>query len=373
MTVVLSAAVTALGFLTLLGWWLDLPLLASFSSDLIPMAPSTALLFVAYGVALGLRAYAVPGRRANLFGSVLASLASVVALTLLVTSLVGIRSPIEHLGFRIAGDVHGAPVGHMSPMTAACFLLAGLSVLMSLPVAALGSVRRLVAFGSAGALLGTSLVFLLAYLYGKPLLYGGGIIPPALNTTLAFAVLGIGLLVVTGHRGPTPAAPYPKSHASGWFLLVFVALAAVLIAAGRFYHHAYERHYRAEVEQQLAAVAGLKAGELTQWRRERLGDGTVFFGNDNLSDLVQRCLQTPDDPSLRASLTTWLQRVRQAYPYDRVLLLDAHGVEIAADPTSEEPVSPALQAAASESLRAPQVSFLAFYRDGPGRPLYLSV
>jgi len=52
------------------------------------------------------------------------------------------------------------------------------------------------ALGTAGLLLGAALVFLLAYAFGAPLLYGGAFIPPALNTILAFTVMGLALLVV---------------------------------------------------------------------------------------------------------------------------------------------------------------------------------
>jgi hypothetical protein len=48
-------ATAALGLLVLLGWILQLPLLTSFGANLIPMAPSTALLFILLGIALSLR------------------------------------------------------------------------------------------------------------------------------------------------------------------------------------------------------------------------------------------------------------------------------------------------------------------------------
>ena len=44
--------VATIGLLALLGWFLGLPLLASFKTDYIPMAPSTAALFLLYGAAV---------------------------------------------------------------------------------------------------------------------------------------------------------------------------------------------------------------------------------------------------------------------------------------------------------------------------------
>ncbi len=45
-----GVATMALGLLALLGWVLGLPIFASFRADLIPMVPSTAALFLVYGV-----------------------------------------------------------------------------------------------------------------------------------------------------------------------------------------------------------------------------------------------------------------------------------------------------------------------------------
>lgn len=50
---VLSGMIVAgFGFVALLGWFLQFPLLATFGKDLVPMAPSTAILFVLLGVVL---------------------------------------------------------------------------------------------------------------------------------------------------------------------------------------------------------------------------------------------------------------------------------------------------------------------------------
>jgi hypothetical protein len=75
------------------------------------------------------------------------------------------------------------------------------------------------------------------------------------------------------------------------FILIFLILAAGLISAGYIYYQNYEQRYRAEVERRLSAVAGLKIGELVQWRKERLGYGAIFHRNGNFSGLVRRYLE----------------------------------------------------------------------------------
>lgn len=376
--VVRSAGVVVwvLGLTTLVGWLLDLPGLTGLGDATVPMAPSTALLFAAHGIALGLRARRSPGVRAGLAMAALAGLAGAAALLLLVLSLFGIRSPVEHLGMAIAGEVHGVPVGHMSPVTAAGFLLASLASLLSVRPFPARSSRRVVAGVVAGVLLMAVTVLSVAYLYGTPLLYGAGVIPPALNTTLAFTVLALGQLLAIGRGGTSAAELHRRLRASGWFLVAFVPIAAGMVAAGYGFFRNFERHYQTEVEREISAVADLKVSEIVQWRRERLGDGTLFFGNANFTALVQRRIEAPGDEETREKLAIWMRQLRDSHGYDgydRVILLDAAGRALASHPSPPEPVAPHLPAAVAECLGGRHVRFLDFHRDTPDGPIHLTV
>ena len=57
--------------------------------------------------------------------------------------------------------------------------------------------------------------------------------------------------------------------------LIFVILAAGIVTAGYFYYGRQQARYRTEVEHKLAAVAELKVGEISLWRKERLGDAGI--------------------------------------------------------------------------------------------------
>ena len=54
-------------------------------------------------------------------------------------------------------------------------------------------------------------------------------------------------------------------------VLIFVILAAGIIAAGCLYYGRQQDKYRTEVEHKLAAIADLKVGEISLWRKERFG------------------------------------------------------------------------------------------------------
>lgn len=359
-----GATVTGTAIIALLGWLLDLPLLRGFAPDVVPMAPSTAVLFTLHGIALLMCSWPNASRRGS---AAIVGFTALAAALLLAVSLLGIRSPIEHLGMRIDGEVQGIPLGHMSPVTAACFLLASLSCGLQQSLAP--SRRRIAAMVAGGLLSATSVVFFLAYLYGKPLLYGSGFIPPALNTSLAFFALGVGLMLASRKAalGELPLG----NRASGWLLLVFAALAVGLITMGYVFYRQQEKNHQQAVQHQLSAVADLKVGELTQWRRERLGDGEVFFGNESFVGLAQRCIEAPDDADARHRMNGWLRQVREAYSYDQVSLMNVSGAPVHSFPSTPSPSHSPAQL--MEAVDPERVSFLDFHRDAPELPIHLTV
>jgi len=116
-------------------------------------------------------------------------------------------------------------------------------------------------------------------------------------------------------------------------VLIFALIAAGIVTSGYFYYQNYEQQFRTEVERQLSAIAELKAGELEQYRKERLGDATTFFKNAAFSGLVRRFLDHPEDAETQEQLRAWLDKYQTYYQYDRVFLLDAQGVERMSTPS----------------------------------------
>lgn len=367
-----AAAAASLGLTALVGWFAGSRVLASASPDLIPMAPSTAVLFVLHGASLVLLARRSPGPRARLAAGVLGAVGAVAALALLVLSGLGVHPEFEHLGMDITGEiVGGAPIGHVSPVGAACFLLASASFFLVGPGRSGRAWKPVAALGLAGLLLGVSLVFLLAYLYGRPLLYGGTFIPPAANTVFGFVVLGLGLAVLAVRDPEVQRDRAGSVRMFGNLVLVFLLLAAGLVAVGHFYYDRYQRKYRSEVEQRLSAIADLKVGELAQWRRERLGDGETLARNRVFTDLAARALD--GDSEAASEIRDWLDGGRFAYGYAWMALLDPLGVERLSvpDAPSREPIRLARDIV--ESLRSGRVRFLDFHRDRPHGPIHLAV
>jgi hypothetical protein len=364
----------AFGLLALLGWALGMPRLASFVSGFRPMAPTTALLFLLYGAAICVRARTPLSRSAFRISMVAGWLGTLVALLLFVLFCLGIHCGVEHLGLNTTGTVYGAALGHMSPMTACCFLLASVSFLASLSRSATLPWRTALALVAAGVLLGTCPIFLLTYFFGTPLLYIGRFFSPAINTTCAFMMLGLSLILLASRPGGRfRGSPGDDSKPAFAFALIFFVLAAGIVATGRFYYRNYERQFLVEAEHQLSAIADLKVGELLQWRKERLGDGGILFKNASFSALVRRFLEKPEDPDAQRQLQAWLGKYQTHFQYDRIRLLDVQGVTRLSVPAGLTPISSAIARGTSEVLRSGQVTFQDFYRNEYDQRIYLAV
>jgi len=166
----------------------------------------------------------------------------------------------------------------------------------------------------------------------------------------------------------------PSSRRAGRvLLLVFVLLAVGFVTAGWFYYRSYERHHRAEVEQQLSTIADLKVADIALWRRERLADGAILFKNAAFTVPLRRFLDKPADADAQRSLLDWMGNLTQYSHFDRVWLLDALGVTRLSVPAGQQPSASATLQLASKVLRSGQMAFQDFYRNERDQRVYLAV
>lgn len=365
---------SGVGIIVLLGWILDVPVLTSFSLGLIPMAPSTILLFISFGVAVLIRARFTENRWLYRASVIISTIGTLIALLLFFLSSFGIYSAIEHLGLKIEGSITGVPVGHISPLTAFCFVLAGLSFLISL---AASEKKKLMftAFASAFIVILVSIILLLAHLFGAPILYGTQFIPPALSTSLAFLFLGISIISlitpkVLKYKSETDAA---LTGSTVILVLVFVILASGIISAGYFYYHQYQKEFRLEKERELSSVADLKISELVHIRKEMYKDASLFYKNNVFSTLVSRYFNNPKDIETDKQLRTWLNHLKVVNDYDRFSLLDGKGVEKIIIPDSLGPHSSIFSSNVSEAIKSGKIIIADFYRNENNQHVYLNI
>jgi signal transduction histidine kinase len=189
-----GAVVAAAGTLVLAGWMTGRGELTALGTGYIPMPPNTALLFTLLGSAVVLRQIRPDSP------SIRRCVVAVAAFSVVLASATLIGFAIDHdqkVGdslLRTARTLGETPLGGMSPVTASCLILAGVSLLLPRS----RTRAQTVIPGIVIVLVGS--VIAMGYAYGAPLLYGGTMIPVSLPTSLAFIALGVGLVASAGPR-----------------------------------------------------------------------------------------------------------------------------------------------------------------------------
>jgi signal transduction histidine kinase len=220
-----------IGLVTVAGWLSGARLLSGLRVDYIPMAPNTAIGFLLLGIALaampstsgGARWHKIAAAGASAFVAILSALK-------LAEYAFDVDLRVHAWFMEVPSERFGlAPVGKMALSTAITFQVASLAGLLRAT-----SSRRLAAdcAGVGGlAVLGSGLVFSLGYLYAAPLFYGGRTIPMALNTALAFCLVGTGLIAAAGPAA-LPLRPLSGPSVQARLLRAFLpfTLAVVLVS-----------------------------------------------------------------------------------------------------------------------------------------------
>ncbi len=212
----------AIGLAALAGWALRNQFLMGVRESYIPMAPNTALSFVVLGLCLIAlasemgtpresgkesdgRDVALPVKFpkhwwARMLAGLGACLVALISCLRLFEFSTGKSFDVDSWFLQVRTDRLGlAPLGKMASFTAVGFFAGALSLAMRI-WARKGAVFDFLA-GLGAVITGAiGLVFGMGYMFSpnSPLLYGSETIPMALNTALAFVVLGAGLAVVGG-------------------------------------------------------------------------------------------------------------------------------------------------------------------------------
>lgn len=121
------------GISGLIGWTIDKEFLASISPGLIPMAASTAVLFIILSIVYIVHLHGVNKPIPLTITGIFTFLVIVIALTLFVLSLFNIQSDIELLGLSVTSGYTNSDVGHMSPVSTLLFSTLGISFMMDRP------------------------------------------------------------------------------------------------------------------------------------------------------------------------------------------------------------------------------------------------
>lgn len=361
------------GLFALVAWDAGRWQLASLGSGYIPMAPLSAILFVVLGLALALQVFQPAARAARLTGMT----ASV--LTLATCALVALQSthsfalPWDRWLLGQPANVGTFPVGRMSPLTVLAFLCTAVALLgqSSPPAGPLASHRLACYPAAAGLIIGN--VVAIGYAVGTPPLYSGTIVPMALLTALAFIALNGGLLLVgrvdkllRDWQTSDPAPHVPAEHRTFTRRLVMVValIGVLIILAGGIYLRRQQADARRMVHVQLDAIARLKAEEISQWRRERLGEARFLNHSSTVARDAATLVAQPDDPSARQRFADWLESIQGGERYQSALVFDAQARLLMAIPDPAGPAALITPGQFAAALASPEPLMIDLHRDG---------
>lgn len=247
-------SISVIGILALVGWLIGAPALTTWGQGQMPMAPATAMLSAAMGASLMLCALR---KRANrcLPGLVLSTLSLAASATLLFLRMSGHYLRLEHLGFRISGTAHGAPLGFTSLLAAASFALAAIAFISQFVPGIDRKSRLIAALSAAVAIITTGVGSLLTATLGYPVLAGPAHIPIAVNTAVVLLVLGCGLAAM-GIRLSDWSSRRAASSDGSWrrLVLAFAAVFILTVVAGYAFYRQEEVEMQIEVETRLDGI-----------------------------------------------------------------------------------------------------------------------
>ncbi len=276
------------------GWLSGLRFLAGAWRGYVPISPSTVLAFLLLGSALFGEARwhwskHRMGRRGIIIGS---GIPTLLGLLVLIQFLTGFDSRIEWLLSRTNEVAGGIPLGRMSPVTAAAFIVEGAALLLLLaaprrPVIATWAAILGLAGGVCGAVVSAG------YAYGAPLLYGGTTIPVAMPTAWAFvfsgaAVVSLALPGVESLRG------WIGNSTRGIVMRTFLPPMLLFLLIEEWFSATTENLLHPALLHSVTALAGcLLVVLITGWTSRRVGDaldrtGETLRSSEELFRLVFR-------------------------------------------------------------------------------------
>lgn len=161
------------------------------------------------------------------------------------------------------------------------------------------------------------------------------------------------------------------------YVFIFLLLVLAIAISGHLSYSNFEEEFRHQAENQISAIAELKAAQLIDWRQERLIDAQSFYHNAVFSGLVERYFENPTDMETRKQIVSRLEYYQSHANYDGVCLLDAagnHRLIVAANLEEFKKADPLLMTQIAASLDSGNIIFLDFQRDpNAGGQIYISI
>jgi PAS domain S-box-containing protein len=145
-------------------------------------------------------------------------------------------------------------------------------------------------------------------------------------------------------------------------IIIFFILAAGIGVAGYLYYQNQKEYIKKDKQEDLAAIAELKVGQIVNWRQERMADAKNIFDNKLIIPPIQQFLKGSKSSVYKQDILNWLESIQKNYLYKNVILLDTHGNIRLKVIDRQEILGPDAKRLAEEAMRTKRVIFSDLYR-----------
>gem|GEM_PF-3358596 len=108
-------------------------------------------------------------------------------------------------------------------------------------------------------------------------------------------------------------------------LLVFLVICIASTALVYYYYATQKAQIKQRIESELVAIAKLKADQIANWRKERLGDAATIIHNSFIIPDIRYFLEVRNETRTRDRILRWMKAFKRNDQYENILLLDTRG------------------------------------------------
>lgn len=234
LSVICTVTVMIIAVAGLAGYLPGINRLGDAGEGYIPIAPATSIGFIIYGTVI-LMLNRTGGVNSKLWApSILSGLVILFGILEVAGFLTGLDLNLEERIIPEMGDIGGIPIARMSPATGAVFVLTGLIICLIIYEKRTGGSVIIPDYFSGTLILVEivyGLLFTLAYLYRRPLLYDADEVIPMAETT-AWCVVLISISLLALREKQYPLRLLTEKTTRGYLLRFILPLAIVAVLAG---------------------------------------------------------------------------------------------------------------------------------------------
>jgi PAS domain S-box-containing protein len=156
-------------------------------------------------------------------------------------------------------------------------------------------------------------------------------------------------------------------------ILAFLAVLLLICVIGYGYYLNVKQLIIAEKTAELTTIANLKADQIVQWRKERLGDGISIMQNSLIADRLRDYLEREHSPAVLEEFKTWMESLRKSYEYRSAALYGVDGRVLVAVHDAGTQLDLISRQLVAQSFQKPEIYFSDFHRDEDSSSIHLNL